>query len=290
VVWYKKEDNLTTDDVSHIYVIIYFYFDLKGEKMGMYDTIVFEKPLTCKCGNKIESAQTKVFDSVMETYRVGDLVSVSPIISLEKDWTYCDECNAHIEYYIGCSYGIYLGIYESYIKGKEAIDNFGMEQLLKFYVRRTEPSKGLFNRTPIGFMERLVRFYENPKPKKEGKWASVFSLSDFTEETPLEAVKNYLKQDELPRAIKRLYSERSTMDISYKIVDEKLVEIYNKPIQKYLKRNTLFKLVGAKERGEVRPSGDNILVSYRALDEEEILSKVQEWLDEHQIWLRVELR
>jgi uncharacterized membrane protein (UPF0182 family) len=69
-----------------------------------------------------------------------------------------------------------------------------------------------------------------------------------------------------------------------------LVEIYNKPIQKYLKQNTLFKLVGAKERGEVRPSGDNILVSYRALNEEEILSKVQEWLNEHQIWLRVELR
>jgi len=51
--------------------------------MGMFDTIIFEKPITCKCGHKIESSQTKAFDVVMETYRVGDLVSATPILSFE---------------------------------------------------------------------------------------------------------------------------------------------------------------------------------------------------------------
>ena len=253
--------------------------------MGMFDIIIFEKPITCKCGHKIESSQTKIFDSVMETYRVGDLVSTTPIISLEKDWTYCEKCDAHLEFYIACAYGVYLGVFERYREGKEAVENFGMEQLLKFYQRRVEPFKGLYHRTPIGFMERLVDFYGNPKPKKK---SSRFSLYDFKEETPLEAVKNYLKEDELARGIKSVYNEHSVLDISYKIVNEDLIEIYNETIQKYLKRDVLFRLVASKERGESRPSGDNISTSYRALDEEEVLSKVQEWLDENQIWLRVE--
>jgi len=253
--------------------------------MGMFDTIIFEKPIVCECGHKIESSQTKAFDSVMETYRVGDLVSSTPILSLEKDWTYCEICDAHIEFYIACSYGIYLGVFERYREGKEAIENFGMEQLLKFYVKREKPSKRLFHHTPIGFMKKLVSFYENPKPKKK----EIFAIYDFTKETPMEAIKNYLKEDELARAIKSVYNEHSILDISYKIVDEELIEVYNKKIQKHLKRDVLFRLVASKERGESRLSGDNVLTSYQALDEEELLSKVQEWLDEHQIWLNVEL-
>ena len=84
-------------------------------------------------------------------------------------------------------------------------------------------------------------------------------------------------------------SEHYILDINYKIVDEELIEIYNEKIQKYLKRDILFKLVASKERGESRPSGDNVLTSYRALDEEEVLSKVQEWLDERKIELEVYL-
>jgi hypothetical protein len=251
--------------------------------MGMFDIIIFEKPILCKCGNKIESSQTKIFNSVMETYRVGDLVSSLPILSLEKDWTYCDECNAHIEFYIACSYGIYLGVFERYREGKKAIENFGMEQLLKFYVKRAEPSKGLSHHTPIGFMKKLVSFYENPKPKKK----EIFAIYDFTEETPLEAIKNYLKEDELVRAIKSVYNEHSILDISYKIVDENLIEVYNEKIQKYLKRDVLFRLVASKERGESLPIGDNVLTSYCTLDEEEVFSKVQEWLDEKNILLNV---
>ena len=102
-------------------------------------------------------------------------------------------------------------------------------------------------------------------------------------------MKNYLKEDELARAIKSVYNEHSILDISYKIVDEELIEIYNEKIQKYLKRDVLFRLVASKERGESRPTGDNVLTSYRALDEEEVLSKVQEWLDGCQIFLRVKL-
>jgi hypothetical protein len=36
--------------------------------MGMFDTIVFQKPIICKCGHKIESSQVKIFECVMDTY------------------------------------------------------------------------------------------------------------------------------------------------------------------------------------------------------------------------------
>ena len=252
--------------------------------MGMFDLIIFEKPIRCECGHRIESAQTKVFASSMETYRVGDLVLGTSIISLEKDWVYCDRCSVPIEFYIACAYGIYLGVFERYRAGREAIERFGMGQLLQFYVRKSMPSNEVVGEPPLEFMERLVHFYDTPNPQKEGR----FALYDFTEATPLEAIKNYLKKDRLARTINHLYAERAILDIEYKVMDENLIEIYNAEIQEHLKRDVLFRLISVRDR-ETFPPEDNLLVSYRRLDEEEVLSKVQEWLDHHRVSLQVAL-
>ena len=33
--------------------------------MGMFDTIIFQKPLICSCREKIESTQVKLFDNTL---------------------------------------------------------------------------------------------------------------------------------------------------------------------------------------------------------------------------------
>ncbi len=255
--------------------------------MGMYDTIIFENPIICKCGQKIESTLIKEFECMMDTYHVGDMIPSAPMFVLSEESDYCSKCKTETEFYVACSYGVYLGVYESYKIAKEAIDTFDMTKLLKFYAGRVTPSRGMFYQSDKDFMERVVRFYDSPRPKKEGKWASILSMHDFKEETPLEAIKNYLKQDELLRAIKSYGANRNSLKISYKIIDEKSAYIYNKKIENKLAREFLFKLNKIDEQKENRPSEDNILLTFKEITQEVILDKVQQWLDSKGIKLDV---
>ena len=50
--------------------------------MGVYDTIIFKKPIVCECGNKIESTQIKEFECMMDTYHVGDMIPSAPMFAL----------------------------------------------------------------------------------------------------------------------------------------------------------------------------------------------------------------
>ncbi len=259
--------------------------------MGMYDTIIFEKPIVCKCGQKIESTQIKEFECMMDTYHVGDMIPSAPMFALFEEWDYCSNCKSMIEFYVACSYSIYLGVYSSYKEAKEAIDGFNMEKLLKFYAQRVpNQNRGMFYQSDKRFMERVVEFYDSSEPKKEkeGKFASLFSsLHDFKEETALEAIKNYLKQDELLRAIKSYGANRHSLEIQYKIVDERTLYIYNKEIEQRLNREYLFRLNRVDDRTETNPSEDNILVAFKELSQEVVLDKVQQWLDEHRVELEV---
>jgi len=259
--------------------------------MGMFDTIIFEKPIVCECGNKIESTQIKEFECMMDTYHVGDMIPSAPMFALFEEWEYCSKCKATIEFYVACSYSIYLGVYSSYKEAKETIDSFGMEQLLKFYAQRVpNPNRGMFYQSDKQFMERVVEFYDTPQPKKEkeGKFASLFSsIHDFKEETAIEAIKNYLKRDELVRAIKSYGTNRHSLEIQYKIMDEKTLYIYNKEIEKRLNREYLFRLNRVDDHIETRVSEDNVLVTFKELSQEVVLDKVQQWLDEKNIELEV---
>ncbi len=259
--------------------------------MGMFDTVIFEKPIVCKCGKKIESTQIKEFECMLDTYHVGDMIPSAPMFALFEEWDYCSNCKATIEFYVACSYSIYLGVYSSYKEAKEAIDGFNMEKLLKFYAQRVpNQNRGMFHQSDKQFMERVVKFYDAPKPKKEkeNKFVALFSsLHDFKEETALEAIKNYLKRDELVRAIKSYGANRHSLEIQYKIVDEKTLYIYNKEIEKSLNREYLFRLNRVDDHTEIKSLEDNILVTFKEFSEEVVLDKVQQWLDEHRVELEV---
>ena len=63
--------------------------------MGMFDTIHLKKPLICPdCGTKVSSIQTKHFDSCMADFKVGSVLSGSPVlIGIVKETLWCNACH-----------------------------------------------------------------------------------------------------------------------------------------------------------------------------------------------------
>ena len=100
--------------------------------MGMFDTIVFQKPIFCQCGTKIESTQTKIFDKQMEIYRVGDFINGSSMMSIMQEQAFCPKCDKHIQLYIAIKYEIYLGVFDNYNDAKNEIDIFDTMNILYY--------------------------------------------------------------------------------------------------------------------------------------------------------------
>jgi hypothetical protein len=63
-------------------------------RMGMFDTIYLDKAIGCKnCGADILDFQTKEFDSCMNHYRIGSVLSGCQVLSgVIKDQAYCNAC------------------------------------------------------------------------------------------------------------------------------------------------------------------------------------------------------
>lgn len=62
--------------------------------MGLFDTIIVNPPFACStCGTELE-IQTKHFDPALLTYRVGSVLSGSPVLSgILPETLFCPECH-----------------------------------------------------------------------------------------------------------------------------------------------------------------------------------------------------
>ena len=59
--------------------------------MGLFDTIMFPKPIACKkCGKLHESTQTKQFENLMVTYSIGDIIPGNVMSGVIKETIFCD--------------------------------------------------------------------------------------------------------------------------------------------------------------------------------------------------------
>ena len=60
----------------------------------MFDTIHLKEPLICPdCGTKVSSIQTKHFDSCMADFKIGSVLSGSPVlIGIVKETLWCNAC------------------------------------------------------------------------------------------------------------------------------------------------------------------------------------------------------
>jgi hypothetical protein len=66
-----------------------------GSTMGMFDTIYLKKPLICPdCGAEEFSLQTKHFDCCMADFKIGSVLSGSPVlIGIIKETIWCNACH-----------------------------------------------------------------------------------------------------------------------------------------------------------------------------------------------------
>jgi len=62
--------------------------------MGMFDTIHVKTPLICPaCRAEVWSLQTKEFDNILANFKVGSVLSGSPVLSgILKETLWCDAC------------------------------------------------------------------------------------------------------------------------------------------------------------------------------------------------------
>lgn len=96
--------------------------------MGMFDTIHFDKPISCpECGTAISSTQTKEFDAMMGNYYVGSLVRGGSILKgIVKEELWCDQC---FDGGRKSRHPIYLVIWNSILAGVETTEEGAGQRL-----------------------------------------------------------------------------------------------------------------------------------------------------------------
>ena len=86
--------------------------------MGMFDTIHVKTPLLCPtCGTEVRSLQTKEFDCIMAHYKIGSLVTASPVLTgIVKETLWCAACRESGQ---PTESPVYLVIWHSVLAGVE---------------------------------------------------------------------------------------------------------------------------------------------------------------------------
>ena len=84
----------------------------------MFDTIHLKTPLICPaCGAEVRSLQTKEFDCIMAHYKIGSLVTASPVLTgIVKETLWCDACHKAGQ---PTESPVYLVIWHSVLAGVE---------------------------------------------------------------------------------------------------------------------------------------------------------------------------
>ncbi len=97
--------------------------------MGMFDAIHLKKPLICPdCGAEESSLQTKHFDSCMAHFKIGSVLSGSPVlIGIIKETLWCDACHkagrqpADSPVYLIIWHSLLAGVEQDFAKAEERL-------------------------------------------------------------------------------------------------------------------------------------------------------------------------
>jgi hypothetical protein len=117
--------------------------------MGLFDTIFFEEPKICSsCGAKIDSVQTKAFDPALLEYRVGDVVSGSPLLSgVIREDLFCNGCNTMTQaVYLAIWHTLLVGVYDTEEEAEARITKVDRAELLDYIARHQKQSWTWHNR------------------------------------------------------------------------------------------------------------------------------------------------
>jgi hypothetical protein len=104
--------------------------------MGMFDTIIFDRPIPCaKCGAEIRSDQTKAFECTLDEYRIGDCIAHAEESRIVRDELFCWQCKEFTgtHYYLAVYRGILVGIEQEREAAEALLRSFSFEKLLLWY-------------------------------------------------------------------------------------------------------------------------------------------------------------
>ena len=132
--------------------------------MGMFDTIIFDRPIPCpKCGAEIRSDQTKAFECTLDDYRIGDCIAHAEEIRIVGDELYCEACKAFTtRYYLAVYRGVLVGIEQEREAAEALLRSFNFEKLLLWYhdlYRKRERARGATHRAEM-FMHNVCEWFE----------------------------------------------------------------------------------------------------------------------------------
>lgn len=122
--------------------------------MGMFDTIALETPIACSnCGIKISSTQTKLFDSTLQYYRVGDVISGSSTLTgVLEERLYCTACHfLEQKLYLTLWHSLLTGIYMNLEDAEARVLQVDRADILNHLIRHQEQERA--------WKSRFLRFH-----------------------------------------------------------------------------------------------------------------------------------
>jgi len=169
--------------------------------MGLFNEFKLKKEGQCSCGSKISIIQTKVFESFMDLYKVGDVIeqlSGTDRIVLEE--LYCNECHKTENYtFLTFAQGIYIGNYKSIKKANKKIKEFKKYKWVKEYHKTAEILKDI--KEEVSEVKNLIRDYSeykkefldkgleiNPEDKTRGNSLNVFRFGNVANKSTDEII------------------------------------------------------------------------------------------------------
>ncbi|MDZ7793863.1 MAG: hypothetical protein U5P10_09295 [Spirochaetia bacterium] len=112
--------------------------------MGIFDTVILDTPKVCRaCGASIDSVQTKSFSPSLREYRVGDIVSGSPMLTgvIQED-LFCSSCNSvSQEVYFSIWHTLLAGVYDTAKEAEERLLNIDRAELMDYIVRHQKEAE-----------------------------------------------------------------------------------------------------------------------------------------------------
>lgn len=162
--------------------------------MGMFDTILLEPPMRCpRCGLPL-TIQTKLFDAVMQSYRIGDVLSSSPVLyGVLQEQTFCRNCHKEER---EPTTELYLVVWHSILAAVELTEEAAQNRLAEIdrldlirWLDAAQRRESEWRRRFRSFYNEVARWHEETKHReaakreheeadREGRFRTPFRLPD----------------------------------------------------------------------------------------------------------------
>lgn len=181
--------------------------------MGLFDTVEFDRPIECKvCGKEHNDVQTKHFENLMISYKVGDVLPCHIITGVLEEYFYCSHDDESIEsskqkIYFVIWHNILVDVMETYEDAEQRLGAFGKGYLYLMYrdlYKEYKKFRHKFNSVKswtqqyIGYSQ-LSEKERDKLAKDEDVDLSDLHIKHFAEEMaeeadPIEAFEDYLNE------------------------------------------------------------------------------------------------